>query len=271
MAQTSSASAPAARQGKNFEALLLRAKLRLLRMHYESGVGHIGGNLSAIDAMLCLHHRVMTPDDVFVLSKGHAAGALYVTLWTTGQLSDSDLVQFHGERTKLAGHPAPGWLPGIPVATGSLGHGLPMASGIGLAKRFQREDGRVYCLTSDAEWQEGSTWEALIFANHHRLANLTVLIDANGLQGFGTTREVASMEGIRDRIEAFGVLAEELDGHDTEALTRCLQNGPSCLRAIILNTIKGKGVSFMENRMEWHYLPLTDELYAQAVRELEGG
>ncbi len=133
MSQTSSPSAPAARQGKNFEALLLRAKLRLLRMHYESGVGHIGGNLSAIDAMLCLHHRVMTPDDVFVLSKGHAAGALYVTLWTTGQLSDSDLVQFHGERTKLAGHPAPGWLPGIPVATGSLGHGLPMACGIALA------------------------------------------------------------------------------------------------------------------------------------------
>ena len=111
---------------KDTEALARTAKLRLLRMHYESGVGHIGGNLSALDALLYLHHQVMGRDDVFILSKGHAAGALYVTLWTTGELSDGDLLQFHGEGTKMSGHPAPGWSPGISMATGSLGHGFPI-------------------------------------------------------------------------------------------------------------------------------------------------
>ncbi len=238
-------------------------------MHYESGVGHIGGNLSALDAMLSLHHRVMGADDLFILSKGHAAGALSVTLWTLGQLSDSDLQEFHGDGTKMSGHPAPGWLPGIPLATGSLGHGFPAASGIALAKRFRGEPGRVYCLTSDGEWQEGSTWEALIFAHHQRIANLTVLVDANGLQGLGTTREVASMDDLRGRIESFGVRVAEADGHDPDSMVRALHVGEPGLQLVILHTVKGKGVSFMENRMEWHYLPLSDDLYAQAVKELQ--
>ncbi len=237
-------------------------------MHYESGVGHIGGNLSALDALLYLHHWVMDDDDVFVLSKGHAAGALYITLWTLGQLSDDHLREFHGDGTKMSGHPAPGWLPGIPVATGSLGHGLPMAAGISLAKRFQREPGRVYCLTSDGDWQEGSNWEALIFAHHQRLENLLVLVDANGLQGFGTTREVASLDSLKSRIQAFGFDVHEVDGHDSNALSSALSvDGPG-LRVLILNTVKGNGVSFMENRLEWHYLPLTDELYARAQRDV---
>ena len=250
--------------------LFRRAKLRLLRMHFESGVGHIGGNLSALDALLTLHHHVMGEDDVFILSKGHAAGALYVTLWTIGQLTDEDLTRFHGDGTKLSGHPAPGWIPGIPMATGSLGHGFPVAGGIALAKRLQSEPGRVYCLTSDGEWQEGSTWEALIFAHHHQLANLVVLIDANGLQGFGSTREVASLENLRDRIQSFGVHVLEVDGHDPAALRAALRRDEPGLQVIVLKTVKGKGVSFMEGRMEWHYLQLSREQYAQALRELGG-
>jgi transketolase len=260
----------ARKSGEEYEVLVREAKLRLLRMHYESGVGHIGGNLSALDAMLFLHHRVMGPDDVFVLSKGHAAGALYVTLWTLGELSDDHLNEFHGEGTKMSGHPAPCWIPGIPVATGSLGHGLPVATGIALAKRFRGEPGRVYCLTSDGEWQEGSNWEALIFAHHQRLENLTIAVDANGLQGFGTTREVASMYGLVERIEAFGVPVREADGHDPQSMGPAFDFERAHLRVVILHTVKGKGVSFMEHRMEWHYLPLTDDLYAQSVRELEG-
>ena len=260
---------------QTFEELAHRARLRLLKMHYESGVGHIGGNLSAIDALLFLHHHVQRDDDLVVLSKGHAAGALYVSLWTLGRLEDADLDTFHGDGTLLAGHPVPGWHDGIPVATGSLGHGLPMATGMALAKRFRGERGRVYCLTSDGEWQCGSNWEAVIFAHHHRLDDLTILVDCNGLQGFGTIREVASMDPMRSRFEGFGLSVEEVDGHDPESLSSALTPGARVggtsagPRVVLLETIKGKGVSFMEDRLEWHYLPLTDAQYEQAKQELE--
>ena len=234
------------RSSDDYEKLVREARLRLLRMHHDSGVGHIGGNLSALDAMLYLHHRVMDTDDVFVLSKGHAAGALYITLWTLGRLTDEQLREFHAEGTKLAGHPVPHWNPGIPVATGSLGHGLPMAAGIALAKRFQGESGRVYCLTSDGEWQEGSCWESLIFAHHHKLETLTVLVDQNGLQGFGSTREVSSIESLQRRIEAFGIDVVEVDGHDPDAIGPALDRDRPGPRVVILNSIKGKGISFME-------------------------
>ena len=260
----------------SLDALRIRARLRLLRMHYEAGVGHLGGNLSALDVLLVLHHRVLGPTDRFVLAKGHAAGALYVTLWTTGELADADLEGFHAEGTRLAGHPVPGWTASIPLATGSLGHGLPAACGIALASRLRAGAcGRVFCLTSDGEWQEGSNWEALAFARHHRLGALTILVDANGLQGFGTTREVASQSAneLAERFRAFGVEVHELDGHDPDAIEALLAlpapAGPVAPRALVLNTTKGKGVSFMEDRLEWHYLPLDRSLYEQAVAELE--
>jgi len=249
--------------------LARRARLRLLRMHREAGVGHIGGNLSAIDAMLVLHHSVMGADDTFVLSKGHAAGALYVTLWTTGELDDDALTGFHADGSLLAGHPAPGWTPGIPFATGSLGHGLPVSAGIALARRLQQRAGRVFCLCSDGEWQEGSNWEALIFASHRRLDSLVVLVDVNGLQGFGSTAEVGGIANLRERFEAFGIATIECDGNDPAALAAALALETPGPRAVLLQTVKGKGVSFMEGRLEWHYLPLDDELYARARAELE--
>ena len=153
----------------DFLNLAKTARIRLLTMHHTARVGHIGGNLSAIDAMLFLHHFLMDPNDVFVLSKGHSAGALYVTLWTKGILSDKDLTTFHADNSRLPGHPAPGQLKEILIATGSLGHGFPMASGIALARKLQNKAGRVFCLCSDGEWQEGSNWEALIFNRHHNL------------------------------------------------------------------------------------------------------
>lgn len=253
----------------SFRRLARRARRRLLQMHYESRVGHIGGNLSALDVMLYLHHRVMEPDDRFILAKGHSAGALYITLWSLGLLSDQQIDGFHCDGSKLAGHPPANWLPEIPVATGSLGHGFPIACGLALARKLERRPGHIYCLCSDGEWQEGSNWEALIFANHRRLDNLTLLVDANGLQGFGTTAEIASMQELGKRFAAFGFEVRQVNGHDPESLCTLIQpngNGP---RAIILNTVKGKGVSFMENRMEWHYLPLNAELYARAMRDLD--
>ncbi len=245
------------------------ARLRLLRMHYESGVGHIGGNLSALDLMLIVHHDIMGSADQFILSKGHSAGAYYITLWTRGKLEEEDLRQFHKDGTRLSGHPPTSGIDEILFATGSLGHGLSLAAGLALAKRLKGEAGRVYCLTSDGEWNEGSCWEALIFARHHRLHNLTILVDLNGLQGFGTTREVADLEPMAEKFRAFGVATREIDGHDAEAIRRALDPAGPGPEVIVARTRKGCGVSFMEDRMEWHYLPMTESQYLQAVEEVE--
>ena len=247
--------------------LIQRAKLRLLEMHYQSKVGHIGGNLSALDILISLYHYCLGPDDKFVLAKGHSAGALYVTLWTMGLLRDEDLRQFHGEGTRLSGHPPLRGIPEIVFATGSLGHGLGLAAGLALGKKLRSEEGRVFCLTSDGEWNEGSCWEALIFMAHHKLDNLTFIVDQNGMQGFGSTRQVANLDPLEEKFRAFGVNTIAVDGHDVaslcSALARC--DGPV---AIVASTIKGCGVSFMENQMAWHYLPMSEEQYQQAVREV---
>ena len=250
--------------------LLLTAKLRLLRMHFEAGVGHIGGNLSSLDILMCLYHRTLGPDDAFVLSKGHSAGALYVALWSTGALSDADLETFHRDATRLSGHPPCSGIPAIQFATGSLGHGPSLASGLALAKRMQGQPGRVYCLTSDGEWNEGSCWEAAIFARHQNLANLTLIVDLNGLQGFGSTKEVADLDSLAEKFRVFGWHVREIDGHDVEELSSALRESADAgtPSVVVAKTTKGNGVSFMEGRMDSHYLPLSDAQYAQAVEEV---
>jgi transketolase len=253
----------------SMRGLAMRARRRLLQMHFEAGVGHIGGNLSALDAMLVLHHETMRPEDSFVLSKGHAAGALYVTLWTLGRLSDDDLATFHKDGTLLAGHPAAGWSRSIPFATGSLGHGLPDAAGMALGYKLQTRAGHIFCLTSDGEWQEGSNWEALIFCSHHQLNNLTILVDENHLQGFGTTEAVASMDPLEPKFRGFQVDVSSVDGHDHAALQEALLARGSRPRLVLLRTVKGHGVSFMENAMAWHYLPLNAEQYETAIQEID--
>jgi transketolase len=244
------------------------ARRRVLRMHYESGVGHIGGDLSCLDAMLVVFHEYLREADKFVLSKGHSAGALYTTLWSLGRLNDHDLESFHKDDTLLAGHPPAAGIPEIAFATGSLGHGLSLAAGTALAFRFKHSDARVVCLTSDGEWQEGSTWEGLIFASHHQLGNLTILVDHNGLQGFGSTRDVASMSPLWQRLLGFDIDLHVIDGHDIDAIGTALCVPSDRVKVIILRTVKGHGVSFMENQMQWHYLPLTAELYKQAIDEI---
>jgi transketolase len=254
---------------RSWNGLRRRARLRLLRMHFESGTGHIGGNLSCLDLLLVLYNEVLGPADRFVLSKGHAAGAYYVTLWTVGKLSDDDLAHFHQDSTLLSGHPPASGIDDILFATGSLGHGLSLAAGLALAKRLKSEQGRVICLTSDGEWNEGSSWEALIFARHHDLDNLTVLVDLNGLQGFGTTREVANLDPLAAKFQAFDVPTLEIDGHDPSAVRRAIEAGRNELTVIVAHTRKGCGVSFMEDRMEWHYLPMTESQYLEAVQEID--
>lgn len=244
------------------------AKKRLLQMHFESGVGHIGGNLSCLDAMMVLYHEFMNENNRFILSKGHSAGALYISLWSLGKITEDEIKKFHKDDTLLAGHPPANKFKEILFATGSLGHGLSLASGAALSLSLKNQNGMVYCLTSDGEWQEGSTWEALIFAAHRQLNNLTILVDHNKLQGFGTTNDVASMSPLAEKLQGFNVDIQIINGHDPEAIHNSLLKKSNKCKVIILETTKGHGVSFMENRMEWHYLPMNEDQYNQAISEV---
>lgn len=249
--------------------LTKEAKLKLLEVHHRNRIGHLGGNLSCLDTLLFLYHEAMTEEDRFVLSKGHAAGALYVTLWQKGLLTDAQLSTFNGEGTRLPGHPSRHSIPSVEFSTGSLGHGLGLAAGCALADKVAGRAGTTYCLTSDGEWQEGSSWEALIFAAHHSLSQLIVLIDANGLQGFGSTRDVAGMDALTDKLRHFDVEIREAPGHDWAALRAATAATGTRPVIAVLDSIKGAGISFMENRLDWHYLPLDDDLYRQARDEVE--
>lgn len=248
---------------------LKKSRKRLLQMHYESGVGHIGGNLSCLDALMVIYHEFLHTNDRFILSKGHSAGALYIALWSLGLIKEESLKSFHKDDTLLAGHPPASSIPQIHFATGSLGHGFSLACGLAMGLRANKEEGRVFCITSDGEWQEGSTWEAFIFACHNQLNNLTILVDHNGLQGFGNTNEIASMSPLIEKLKGFNIMITEIDGHNIESLRNALNKRTDQCHLIIMNTTKGHGVSFMENEMQWHYLPMNETQYRKAIEEIE--
>jgi transketolase len=250
-------------------ALAIRRKF--LRMHYEARSGHVGSGLSAIDLLTYLYSVWLRDNDQFILSKGHGASSLYATLHHFGKLSDAELASYYKDDTLLPAHPAPRGVVGIPAATGSLGHGLPIATGMAHSyKHLRGTDARVACLLSDGECNEGSTWEAALFAGHHRLSNLQVLVDANGIQGFGRTEDVLALEPFAKKWEAFGFDVSECDGHDFGALHLALSQPSSDRpRCVIARTVKGKGISFMENTVDWHYWPINDEQYERAVIELD--
>jgi transketolase len=250
-------------------ASLDRARRRLIDMHYRAKVGHLGGNLSCLDAMMLVHHEYLGTNDRFILSKGHSAGAFYVTLWSLGRLTDGDLDRFHQDDTLLAGHPPAKGIPDIRFATGSLGHGLSLAAGMALAAKLQGATRRVYCLTSDGEWQEGSTLEAAIFSAHQRFNNLTILVDHNRLQGFGSTDAVASMNPLHERLNGLDFEIRKCDGHDLGSIRSALAPDRHRPLLVILNTIKGRGIPHFADTMESHYLPLTAEQYAGAIAQFE--
>ena len=247
------------------QSLIRKARRRLLDMHYHANVGHLGGNLSCLEILMTLYHDVMTDNDTFILSKGHAAGALYVTMWTRGLLSGDQLCTFHGEGTSLPGHTPANTFPCVPFATGSLGHGLSLACGVALARKLRGESGRVYVLTSDGEWNEGSCWEALSFSVHHKLGNLCIIIDRNGMQGMGPTSEVSGMTLGVNKFSSFGVAYENIYKTSHSLVTRPRNSNSPVI--IICNTVKGCGVSFMEDDWKWHYRPMDKEQYEQALSE----
>jgi transketolase len=240
-------------------------------------VGHIGSSLSIADIVAALFAAVLRvpepghPDrDRFVLSKGHAALAVYAALHATGQITDQDLESFCTDGTALAAHPEPA-LEGIDFATGSLGHGLSMGAGAALAARLQGSERRAFALISDAECNEGSLWEAVMFSAHHRLENLVAILDLNAQQALGYTEEVLDLHDMPSRWRAFGWDVHEVEGHDPEAIAATI-DGLDGQRphVLIADTTFGKGVSFMESRIEWHYLPMSDEQYEIALAELAG-
>jgi transketolase len=245
-----------------------------------AGVGHIGSALSIADIVAALYGgilRLSDPDDPerdrFVLSKGHASLALYAALHERGLLSSEELGTYCGDGTRLGTHPERD-VPGIDFSTGSLGHGLSTAAGAALAARLDSSARRVFCLISDAECNEGSTWEAAMFAAHHRLSNLVAILDANGQQALGYTEQVLDLSPLAERWRAFGWEAIEVDGHDLEAIAAAAEGldtegGPP--HVLVARTTFGHGVSFMEGRIEWHYWPMTDEQYEQAVAEIGAG
>ena len=218
---------------------------------------------------------VPSPDDPerdrFILSKGHAALALYAALHLRGFLSSSELDTFCGDDSLLGVHPEHA-LTGVDFSTGSLGQGLSVGAGAALGARIAGSPRRAFVLVSDAECNEGSLWEAVMFAAHHRLSNLIAIVDLNGQQALGYTEDVLSLSPLSEKWRAFGWDVHELDGHDVEALhetTSRLDYSSGPPHVLIARTTFGKGVSFMESQIRWHYLPMTDEEYGRALSELE--
>jgi len=246
----------------------LAKKIRIdsLRMVHRAKAAHIGSALSIADILATLYGGVLRPYDKLILSKGHATVALYAALKHSGTNLD---LESYGKSGSILMHHVSHKVPGVHFSTGSLGHGLPFGVGIAKAWQLQKREGRVYVIMSDGEMQEGSNWEAIQFAAHHKLNNLTAIIDNNNLQSITTVEETLDLRDLKAKLNAFGWGASYQDGHNVKKLTKdflYLHNAPI---AIIAETVKGKGVSFMENKVEWHYKTPTDAELEQAIKEVE--
>ena len=251
----------------------------ILERSYHAHVGHIGSALSVADIIAALYDCILNirePNDPsrdrFVLSKGHAALALYAALHLKRWITTEELNSFSSSETTLGVHPERA-VKGIDFCTGSLGQGITYAVGAALAARLQNSPRRTFVLISDAECNEGSVWEAVMFAAHHQLSNLIVIIDLNGQQAFGYTEEVLNMSPMSARWAAFGWRVHEVDGNDVDELAETMneldtRTGPP--HVVIAHTIFGKGVAFMEKQIKWHYLPLSLDEYEVALKNLEG-
>jgi transketolase len=268
-----------AHYGKHQPGALCSRRIRqiILEQSKRARVGHIGSALSIADIIAALYGgvlRITDPDDPerdrFILSKGHAVLAVYAALYLRGWLSLESLNSYCSDGTLLGSHPEHA-LRGIDFSTGSLGQGLCLAAGAALAAKMQGSSRRVYVVLSDAELNEGSLWEAVMFAAHHKLANLTAVIDLNGQQALGYTEDVLALPSMAERWRTFGWDVHEVDGHDMEGMTSVLKsldatNGPP--HVLVARTVFGKGVSYMERQIKWHYLPMSDQEYEQAMAEV---
>jgi transketolase len=277
-----SRTAPATRDLKANAAIANAIRARSLKMVHAAGVGHPGGDLSAADILVALYfgtlrYDALRPDwpdrDRFVMSKGHCSAVLYATLATAGFFDRALLDTYMQPMSILNGHPDRNKAPGVEANTGPLGHGLPVAVGMALASKMDGASWRTYALTGDGELQEGSNWEAAMAAGHFGLDNLTVIVDRNGLQLGSPTESTMKLEPLAEKWRSFGWCVREVDGHDHSALSETFASlpfNPGAPNCVIANTMKGQGVSFMEDRSEWHHRVPTDLELEAAIRELDG-
>jgi transketolase len=260
------------------EDLALRLRRHVVRMCNLGGSSHVGSALSMADIIALLYGEVLRIDprrpdwperDRFILSKGHAGACVYAALAERGFFPVETLDQHYRNGSKLSGHVSHKGVPGVEVSTGSLGHGLGIGAGMAFNLRRQGGGQRVFVVLSDGECDEGSVWEAALFAGHHRLANLCVVIDHNKLQSIGPVSEALALEPFEDKWRAFGWATRRIGGHDHHALRTAFADAdpdrPTC---IIADTVKGRGVSFMENQVLWHYRAPKGEEFSAAMREL---
>ncbi|ABD89408.1 transketolase [Rhodopseudomonas palustris] len=246
-----------------------------------AGTGHAGSSLSMIEILVLFYFKHLAVDpkhphwedrDRFILSKGHGAPGLYATLAHAGYFPTAEMATLRGLGSRLQGHPNAAALPGIDASTGSLGQGLSVAAGLAHGLRIRGQRSRVVCLLGDGEMQEGQNWEAFMVANALRLGNLLAVVDRNGLQNDGPTESIVPLESLVAKAEAFGWHGCEVDGHDFQALNHAIevaqsrQDRPSL---IVARTVKGKGVSFMEDQVKWHHHPLSPEEYRVALSDIE--
>ncbi len=258
-----------------------RLRVRSVRMTHGAKSSHVGSNLSMAELLAVLYGKILRVDpnnpkwperDRFILSKGHACAALYAVLAERGFFPLEWLKSFYQNGAPLAGHASHATVPGVEISTGSLGHGLSIGTGMALAAKRDGKEHRVFVLMSDGECDEGSNWESALFAPQHKLDNLIVIVDYNKIQSLGTVKEVIDLEPFAGKWRAFGWSVREIDGHDLDQIDAVLSSvpfepgRPSCM---IAHTIKGKGVTFMENKLLWHYRSPQGEEYEAALAELE--
>ena len=266
---------------KQLQVTACKVRMGIIESTHAAKCGHPGGSLSAADMFTYLYFKELNVDpqnpkwedrDRFVLSKGHTAPGLYSALALRGFFPVEDLITLRKVGSYLQGHPNMNTVPGVDMSTGSLGQGISTACGMALAAKVKGKENRVYTLLGDGEIQEGQVWEACMFASHYKLDNLCVIIDNNGLQIDGDVAKVMSPYPIVDKLEAFGFHVQAIDGHDLDQIEAALNTAKTVKgqpSAIVMKTVKGKGVSFMENNAGWHGVAPNDAQYEQAMGELK--
>ena len=241
----------------------------ILNLTFKAKSSHIGSCLSIVEILFALYFGVLKKKDRFILSKGHAALALYSTLFEKKFISKKILNSFGSNKTILMNHVS-NKVNGVEFSTGSLGHGLPVSVGKALKFKTNKENNTVYVLMSDGEMNEGTTWESLLFANHHKLDNLNIIIDYNKIQSMDFVSKVIKIEPLKKKLQSFGCKVFEVNGHSVKQISKCLKKKTKDkIKVIIANTIKGKGVSFMENNNLWHYKNPNEIQLKKALKEIE--
>ena len=269
-------------QVQKYRELAMTVRAHCLRMTHRGKSGHVGSMLSMADLLAVLYLKVLKVDperpdwperDRFILSKGHGGGAVYATLAELGFFPKDWLQGYYRDEGKLSGHISH-YVPGVEFSTGSLGHGLPVAVGMALVARYRKKTHRVFCLMSDGDCNEGSTWEAIMFAAQHKFDNLTVVVDYNRVQALGHVEDVIEMEPFEAKIRDFGWAFRGINGHDFQQIEAALSDLPierGKPSWVLARTVKGQPISWMKNTVSCHYGSVTDEQLGKALKELEVG